>query len=467
MKKKIGSVLLLVLMLSLFASCKSEAPASAPQEAPGPDLSGIPFKIIEEFGQEGLLYKNSTVNSDLMISRIRGIEQKYDCTVKVTDEYGKDAVLKDAIIRTGATGQCLGDMAYTVNWNMASYWANDELLVPYSEVSEIIDYEHESGKYGNTALFQACMVGGEVYEVFPVALPGYVTTLQAHSLFAVNEDIIHQNDLTDPREDVEKGDWNWQTFETRLNEYTIGTGEDKISGAWEYQQIFLENAVLNNGVRYLKEIDGVPQNGVLCKEAIDAIDWVKNLIKNSGSCLINNTGNYWAGRVDSPFFRNKVALALFDTEGISLYVTTSDAFSEFGIVPFPWGPAGEYGKPISNFDAVPGMSMLLNSDLEPEDRAVIISELFEPFDEYPTMESIADHLLQTAYYDKRDVDWMLSLYKDGQYFYWTVGNDAFWSNANDSLSRMSGTEIVETYGPKLDVTIEKYILPNYGYLSTH
>lgn len=343
-----------------------------------------------------------------------------------------------------------------------------DILVPYSEVSDIIDYEKESEKYGSVSLLEIAMVNGEVYEVFPVALPEYITgKIYANCLLAVNEDLIQSLGVLDPREKVEKGNWIWSDFENSLSEYSYGSEEEKVYGIDFNQEYFLINAALSNGVRYISHETDDIVGGITSNATVEAIDWVRKLLNEKKDEIHATRGDYWQDSRRGFFYEGRSVLNLLDTSAVMTHVAYSENIEKFGVVPFPCGPSGTYGDWSCELVTAEGMVILKESGADSEDCAHLISALYEPLPGFETPDAYGEELLRNFFYDARDVDLMLNLYKGGQYFYWINKGRDFWTRASSNLDKSSGKEIVDKFSSILDKVVTDYILPNSDYILSH
>jgi hypothetical protein len=111
-----------------------------------------------------------------------------------------------------------------------------------------------------------------------------------------------------------------------------------------------------------------------------------------------------------------------------------------------------------------GYGVLSNAS-EPEYAANVISSLLEPFDEFPDRESLTTYY-NNIFHDKRDIDLYLTIDKYARHAYEPQGAAPGGYFANIIKSK-SPAEMVQNYSKMFNQVVEKYIAPNYEYMSEH
>jgi ABC-type glycerol-3-phosphate transport system substrate-binding protein len=305
------------------------------------------------------------------------------------------------------------------------------------------------------------MLNNIPYIVSPVAWPEKQPNGCTY-LVVINEAIIKQYDFTDPRELVEQGQWTWNKFEELLPQYTIKDGEHTTYAFHGFPHFIAKMAVLSNGVRIVDEVDGALKTDIYGEKAIDALNWVKKIINDNKDYVITKGGTWEESY--TPFVNGETVMCLTNTG--SVVTKVSFKVDDFGIVPFPCGPQGEYGKWASVLEGVEGAGILVNAE-EPEYAAHIISEMFEPFEGYEGREGLLNYYTKQILYDKRDAETYLDISKYGRYSYWPVGGDSFWGSVSNGIKSQTGSELVQKYGPQLEKVVDEYISTNYEYIKDH
>ena len=139
---------------------------------------------------------------------------------------------------------------------------------------------------------------------------------------------------------------------------------------------------------------------------------------------------------------------------------------DYGIVPFPCGPQGTYGKWAAVLEGTEGFSILANAN-EPEAAAQVVNAILEPFKGYEGREELLNYYSDSILFDRRDAELFLDINKYAHYSYAQEGGDAFFNNAAGAILKKSGAEIIQQFGNQMEEVVDKYIAPNYAYMKEH
>jgi hypothetical protein len=142
------------------------------------------------------------------------------------------------------------------------------------------------------------------------------------------------------------------------------------------------------------------------------------------------------------------------------------ASDDFGIVPFPCGPQGTYGKWAAILEGTEGFSILANAN-EPESAAQVVNAILEPFKGYEDREKLLDYYSESVLYDRRDAELFLDINKFAHYSYAQEGGDSFFNSAAGQILNKSSSEIVQQFGSQLEKVADEYIIPNYPFMKEH
>jgi hypothetical protein len=123
---------------------------------------------------------------------------------------------------------------------------------------------------------------------------------------------------------------------------------------------------------------------------------------------------------------------------------------------------GTYGKNSSSA-AMEAVGILSNAE-EPEYAAHIINKLLDPFEEYKDKEGLKKYY-ETLFHDPRDIDVYFDIDKYSSHAYFPVGGYDFATAAANNILKKTPAEIIQTYAPAFDKIIEKYIAPNYDFIT--
>ena len=158
-----------------------------------------------------------TAFADMALERQKEIEKTYNCSIVMTY---KDLVsnLDDNLYATMS-----GDSIYDILNNESIKLINHiraGYILPLSGLLDITNTE----KWGTPNMLLSLVWNNDLYGVLPYAWPELMYSSFGY-LIAVNENLVSQFGLGDPREYVEKNEWTWDKFEEVLHDYTRTEGE--------------------------------------------------------------------------------------------------------------------------------------------------------------------------------------------------------------------------------------------------
>ena len=452
---RVISLLLTVVIVS--AACVTDTTEAVPDYDFSPvsdiDMLGYECDISQGYDLDHpFQYPRNTLMADMYLKRLDEISKDWNCKVTLRADFAGGYL--EGSIAYIYSGLHAGEIACT---HQPSNIARAGVLYPLEGLRDRLDYMN-ADKFGSLGLLEMGMVNGVPYTVSPVAWPGKQSSY-SYNIFAVNEDLVSKYGKTDPRDYVENGEWTWETFSNVIPDYQIEEGSftaTAVNGG-----VFVREAAFMNGANFF-EIDGSgrPVSALDSQNIAEAIDWCARLYTEDKD-YISFLGFY--EMVDA-FINGKVVLANTSfTHMINEMIYDVD---NYGVVPFPCGPRGTYGQWRTAFSDFDSMGIFVNAK-DPESAAMIIDRLFEPFEGYETEESLAQYA-SNIFYDSREVEIFITYLKYTRWNYWTVGLDEYFSNL-DSMARLgrSSAEAIETYKGAADVILEKYVFPNYEFISQY
>ncbi|MDF2686363.1 MAG: hypothetical protein K0S55_1544, partial [Clostridia bacterium] len=401
-------------------------------------------------------YAQDTLFAEMALSRISEVESKLNCNI----EYSKQVDLASYIKTNLSAGVDIGEMYYGGSSTLRpAVMAYGGYLYPLNELNSIINYEN-SEKFGSSNILESAMYNSIPYSVFPMMWPEKASDASIGNIVMVNENLIKDYNLTDPREYVENKKWNLDTFEEITPIYNIIDGENNIKAFSAVKRSFIQSVILSNGARSTTIEDGVVKSGLFTSDIIDLINWTDNFFNlYEDNILIVNDALFVQRLVN-----NEIIMAVCSPE----YCTSAaKELENFGIVPFPAGPKVEPGN-LSGYliTMLCPFSIFKNAE-EPEYAANIINELFEPFKEYETKNKLIDLLYGTVFFDRRDAELYHDLSSHTTFAYSDVGGIAFFETITAQLGKKTGAELIESLKSSYDNVIEEYIGTNYEYMSSH
>lgn len=469
MKKILSLFLVTLMLLSLIACGGSEKTPSSSSEQPEkePEAEDIGFD-----GKEFILWQNVDMSEktdgftpffymdhstldDLYQERVKEIEKSRNCTLDF--QYYNDSIT-DKLAGAVSSMNEVVDILLTGSEGVIYPAAAGGQLTPMTEVSDIIDLSNHK-KYGSLGELEATMVNSVPYGVCPVGLPG----LQNFGLVAVGvylADHLSTYNLTSPREYLEKGVWNWDTFKKCIVDYTVNEGDRTVKGFNLVNYIFTECALLNNGVEYVVKTEDGYASGLNCEQTLEALEFHKSILNDYTDSIINNKYN-WCDE-GTPLAAKDVAMAICGSWVLTGVVARD--VSNFGLFPFPTGPSGEYGKWNTIIDVTQALTIPVLTDNE-EETATIISLMLDPLEGYETEDALADYY-NNLFFDEKDSELFFNLGKNSSFSYWNVNGYWFVQYVAQDIKKKSPTELVERYASKIEPTINDYMVPNYEYLNS-
>lgn len=451
MKKYFGLILAVILVLLAGCSAAEEEvyELSYDTETGEVDMNGYQCRILQGkgigTGENIFKYPVQTEIADDLLERFSELEAKYNCVITLKEDSGSDYL--QSFTNNILCGEVVGEIG---ECHCPGFNAKSGILLSLDGI-DTIDYT-DTKKYGAPNLNLIGMYKGERYTVSPVEWAGKQMTY-AYNVFAVSGNNITKYGLTDPRDYYENGTWTWDTFEKSLVDYTIVDGEKKIP-AVNFTWRMIESVMYANGVHLVEKNEQGEYISGLQGPAMEAsIDWVRT-ITSTYRDNITYLGHY--DMVDA-FINDKLVLAQSSfSHMINEIIFNVD---NYGCIPFPCGPTGEYGKnsgAVSGFDA---FFVFINA-YEPDAAGIIISELFEPFRGYEGKEGLKKYA-RTIWYDERDVDWFITHieYCTSDYFVCDM-TGTFSSMDSDARSGKGPAEILQKYSSIIDSKMQEYIIPN-------
>jgi ABC-type glycerol-3-phosphate transport system substrate-binding protein len=409
-----------------------------------------------------LQYKLDSQYDDILNKRIDDIQKNYNCQISV-NSIGTSADSASILVGKIMAGESLGEVSLLTDIDVHFSFAENDGYLDLAEVNDILHYEDEE-KWGSVLVREIGMIGGKQYTLAPYAWPDHVPSTTA--AIAVNENLIQKFGFEDPREMLENKTWTWDTFTTLLEKYTFQDGENKYYGtcssAWS--QILPRMAILSNGVR----ITYVDETGKVCTDlnselGIQSFEWAFDLKNKYSDCFYGGKvtyGNNW-GDYLVPFINNECFTTI-----IHAYAAVGDIANNcdnYALLPFPVGPNGSFDVFPTNIESATCFGIFESAENH-EGAAHVLSALCEPFEEFPTRESILDNYVRYYFFDQRDADIFMKLADNPKFSYWPVGGDTFWVNMANAMNSKTAKEAVDTYLPAYMEIMDKYIAPNEAFI---
>jgi hypothetical protein len=439
--KKTALLLVIVIIFSLFVTA-----CGAPEEeifdvefeksTEGIDLEGI--TLVYEFGMDPnvldvptcLGYELDTQFGDLASARLKKTQNDLNCKLDI--RYTNNFNSCRQFVAASASGVFMCDMISGIS-DMWADVARIGMLVGLSELEDYIDFRNED-KWGHTSMLEVIYYEDDLYGITPMLWPEISVTFD--SLMVVNENMIATLGETDPRDLLENGQWNWDTFDECLGRYYIEEGGvvkqyALTAGTGTFGVMFL----LSNGSHYIEyDNSGNMECGFYTNEAIKAMQRGIDIFYGPNSHTIDSTSNV----VDALIGDRTVLGSLGSGDIIGINGKIAKKMDNFGIVSWPCGPDVEPGYIVGHHANINNCISFSKMSNNPEACAAVISALYEPFEEYPTIDSLIDLMSKNYFYDRRDseVFYKMCFNSVYNYFHYSPMYDFMhaWLSPNKSVS---------------------------------
>ena len=405
--KKIAKLLLVVFLFSLVATaCAGESEESFDLDFENSsdrlDLEGR--TLVYEFGMDPAVldvptclgYEMDTQFGDLALTRLKKTQSDLNCTldIRYTNNYNSCR----QFIATSTSGVFMCDIISGIS-DMWADVARIGMLVGLSELEDFIDFRNEE-KWGHTSMLEVIYYEDDLYGIVPMLWPEISVTFG--SPIVINENLIGTLGETDPRDLLENGQWTWDTFNDCLGRYYIEEGGtvkqySLTAGTGTFGVMF----VLSNGSHYIEyDNSGAMVCGFYSDQAQKAMQKGIDIFYGPNGHTIDSTSD-----VAEALLGDRTVLgSLGSSNIIGINGKIAKQMDNFGLVSWPCGPDVEPGYIVgqhANIDNCISFSRMSDS---PEACAAAINALYEPFEEYPDLDSLIDLMDKNYFFDRRDAE---------------------------------------------------------------
>lgn len=411
MKKTISLFILICLSFTLISCAQNNFNFN--EEGSEVDFLGSTFTVYSE--SEWLSEKRKrgeSASTDRFLDRIEQIENDYN--VKFRNEHDN---LQGKILALTLNGGGGCDMVYCGNDSLFNFY-NLGILTPFEEIGV---KDHNAEKFGIPSLLFEGTFGGTQYGIVNY-LGDSVPALSG--LIAINMKLLSEFEMDDPHEYIEKGEWNWANFRVVLAQGTFDDGEIKHVGMLTDAQgggmrSFFP-AIVANGGFIVKEIDGVYKSGLTESNAIEAMEFMTQLVQDGLMQVAGGTawdicaeGKTWPMMNEGKLW--------WSSEEI-----------DYSMVRFPYGPSG-------NKDIVATYSTNRNyyaftmlSSFDNDAIGTIIDDFMEPLDVSLYPEGWKDYAIENLFYSDTDYEtYMIGLETMNYYPMGILFGTTPWSQAGE------------------------------------
>ena len=452
MKKTSKFAVFFLSVLFILSACQASEPEIVPEyntDVSAADLDGLNFVWGHAYTGTVYGYIDGTAHSDMALNREKEVEDTLNCTIEV--EYNAD--INTAINTAVMSGQPRYDIAIG-----GSYGLVDPMRAGYlSGISSLIDV-HNTDKWGTPGMLQSMLWKDDLYGVVPYAWPELVYNSTDYPI-VVNEDLIAKYGHTDPREYVENGTWTWDKFEEVLRAYTTEEADRTIYAMAIHPPYYFISMFLSNGVT----MSMYDENGVSCglysERGIEALERaVKILRETCKDCFYpadahGGPGVDWFVNGDI-FMLTLRGYELLKDENCVMYRANN-----VGYIPYPQGPNAVKNYYYSDHSSLEYTTVIPLNVKELEATAIVLSEMYEPFDAYKTKAELQDYMGKQIFFDERDAGIMFNMISHAEYGFFKEGGRSVIDTLKDSTESVQ--VILESLESKYQDILENYMIPHY------
>lgn len=375
MKKSFSIFLLIAMFFTLFTACSGESKTpedKVPVETTTvKDMGGAVFTLGSIDLHEFKIDTAVSGPGDKMMARYAEISNAYNCTIDFVQTEGTNE--SGEVITMIAAGRKVPDF-YDMKAVSVYDLYKEGLLQNYKELKNL---DITSTRWGTEAFLKQVNYGDGIYGIWPNDWDNPVP--QMGDILLMNNLMLTAGNVTSPYELLEQGTWTWNTFSDMLKQLTVVEESKTVYGlASHTKDILVNTAIYSNGGEKVKLVNGKYVFGYTDANALEAINWTKSLF-DAGVIAAN-------GGTPEQFSAEEAVFLICDS-----WIGTADVFAlipwlplntldNFGWMPFPYGPKGEYGSwnalsyPNQRFFA------MIPTDNSPEDIALIMNVMFAPLE---------------------------------------------------------------------------------------
>lgn len=461
--KRVLSVFCLICILFSFTACSASKTSSdgktAFNDLQDDDLDLMGYTILLGMGQgedDIFWYAPNTLSYDAADKRMKDLKDKYNCNFETEVSPIDQNVLISNMVKAIATGKKTYDMVGVTEMDTIIDFSSKGYLLPLDDF-DVLDI-HNTSLYGPANITETAVFQGRPYMLTDYTHP--FRQLVAQRFLTFNTDLLALYGDIDLRSVYENKQWTWSTFEKYVSEYTVREeNKTKTFALGGNLHIFVGLAIQSNGFEMaVKSEDGTYSSGLQSPQCIDAVNWVQKLRSDYKDSFIFDKYLPACGLNGDCF--------MYCTQLSDILGSVQYHVENYGIIPFPCGPSGTYGKMAEDPETY-GIGIGAYSD-EADAIAAVLRAFCEPFEEVPTLED-ALALYDNMFFDSRDIQILVELTKYSRAFWWGGRGLAYLQNevADSKNAGKSAVELIAKVERKTQEAIETYIVPNAAYVEEY
>lgn len=462
MKTFIKLISLIFILVLVFCSCQSsdgsETVPDYDMSLSGEhDLKGITVKwgFAKAVDNEDnvLGFVPGTAFADMAMDRKKDVETRNNCSIEMTYKY-LNAIRDDNLYAT-ISGERIYDIMTNESRNFLAHFRSG-YIIPLSGLLDIYDSE----KYGMPNMLLSLMWNDDLYGVLPYAWPELLYTSFGYPI-VVNEKLISQYGHEDPREYVENNSWTWDKFEEVLQEYTHTEGERTIYAMGTHGPYYAMMMFLSNGVGVSDYIDGQVVCGAYTEQGTEALERARKIYNETcADCFHPNSstdGCLNAFKAEECF----MVTTHSNYQGGIMGHTNSLVYvmENIGILPYPLGPHATPGVYTGYHETMYYATGIPITTSDQEVAALLIDEMFEPFEGFETKESIIEYMTKQIFFDERDTRVFVNVLVNTEYGFFDEGARSLIADAVSGSRPVSSVQ--QGYQNQYEKIVEDYMVHHH------
>lgn len=406
------------------------------------DLGGV--NIVYEIGLDPSIfdspnclgYEMDTQFGDMAVKRLKDVQNNLNCTVTVN--YTNNFNSCRNFVAASYSGTFLCDVISGIS-DMWRGPAQVGMLIGLTEIEDYIDFRNEE-KWGNRNILEVIYHEDDLYGIVPLLWPE--VSVSYSGITVVNENLISSIGATDPRDYLENGEWTWDKFEEVLETYYRAEGNEvKHYSLTCSSHSFGAMYLMSNGFRMSYENEnGELAPGLLTNAASAAMKEARDVFYGPLAHTIDSEGN----AVDSLIGGTTVLGCVGSDSIIGLNGKIAKEMENFGLLSWPTGPDVEPGYAAGFHSNIDRCIVFSRASNYPESTAAVISAIYEPFEEYQTIDDIIALMSKNYFFDDRDSHVYYDMYFNSVFAYFFTSAGPLYNSLGEwMLSNKTPTEYLE------------------------
>lgn len=462
MLKRILSLLLCVMTVLAAVAC-SEGVETIPEysaELEENNLNGDDFILLQDYSYPQYIlnasYPRDSLYADYALAHVEKVKNTLNVNIEIKSAGATYDVAAQNLVFACAVGTRLGDIYFADMAGIITAALTD-CFYPINIEDGIIDLS-DTVSYGTPNMIETMTFNSTPYAVIPNLWPNITPGIIY--VIVVNNQMVRKAGLSDYREYVENGTWTWEGFADIIDKGTIVEGDSKVFGLGINPTDLAAMAIINNGVKLIVQNGDSYTTELTSPKTIEALAWAQSLmIEHSAS--INTSSHGWTTELQDGVSTMCLASNWYATNNLAFVL------DDFAVLPFPTGPSADsYDSWRAMIISHGGIAIPITTK-DTYGASLIIRELCKPFEAFPDEASLKEYYAQNVYHDPRDAEWVWNLQQTCINHYDRVGGWTVFTTFGASLTTKTPSEMIEANIGSFNNVLEKYIIPNYDYISAY